>query len=904
MKKQFFRVKQLADQTFLRAEKSEILNHEELQIADQKVEFLRGAVAAITKKIAPNGSVVDIDKVIKKTMEYQLGTTFIEESRQSKECPLFQSILKSCGEIEQQLAKEFGDHETKVEEMVYNPLQTVLENDFPNILKHKQSLKKYCLDKDSASNRYQATGKETLREDMEEADTKVEQSRDALAVEMFSVLAKENELSEYILQLLKLQRSYHESALKNLEMLIPFLEHKIGNSPVRKVFGTSLKEHLRITGKRLAYPLEICITALSEYGLSEEGLFRVAASTTKVKRLKASIDSGCFVALIPEYRDAHVLASLLKLYLRELPEPLLTFHLHKEWLEAAQLPDNHRLEVVKSIVQRLPQENKDNLSYLFQFLSKLTKHPENKMTSSNLAIVMSPNLLWNKHENINVNIGNCVTVNTLIELFIKEVDVLFPEDASKYVTLPENFHEEDYITNHKSSNPNLNVCWESPRPNTRKKKCAPIPPGHHTPHIMSKSDDDCVSLKHSQDVNTSPPSKVKSQNNSPAKAEKKDSASQTTQKVVDIRATVTENMINTNKNQQPVMNSVRYISSAVHPVIHDNRIEKSAKTTETMDTTQIRRKDPDTKPVVPARPSSLNMMMRSADGDIFKRTQCSVYNVANKQQPSYINIHQKHEVFQPGHDNNIGEKEKFLGHKVKAVENENVATEMQGSRDIESKTEVDNVKPDAIETDIAMKSYVKYEENPVDLEIKPNVRLDTPMPEIRPTDSESKISIDNGKPPPRPSDPEAKSNVRLDTAKLIEADTKMTVDNGKPPLKHIENETKPKVEHPKPLPRSIDLGVKNNQKLKHTELQTKFESMTLGRSPEKNLIHKSDEQLSSVNPEPNPNCDSNSNSSKPQKSSHARTRSDGGLIDCGMNVHHLKTLNKPTQPPPPPPPSV
>nr|CAH7730924.1 unnamed protein product [Callosobruchus chinensis] len=753
--------------------------------------------------------------------------------------------------------------------MVYNPLQSVLENDFPNILKHKQSLKKYCLDKDSASNRYQATGKETLREDMEEADTKVEQSRDALAVEMFSVLAKENELSEYILQLLKLQRSYHESALKNLEMLIPFLEHKIGNSPVRKVFGTSLKEHLRITGKRLAYPLEICITALSEYGLSEEGLFRVAASTTKVKRLKSSIDSGCFVALIPEYRDAHVLASLLKLYLRELPEPLLTFHLHKEWLEAAQLPDNQRLEVVKSIIQRLPQENKDNLSYLFQFLSKLTKHPENKMTSSNLAIVMSPNLLWNKHENINVNIGNCVTVNTLIELFIKEVDVLFPDDASKYVTLPENFHEEDYISNHKSSNPNLNICSDSPRPNTRKKKCAPIPPSHHTPHIMSKSDDDYASLKHSQETNTSPPSKVKSQNNSPAKAEKKDGSSQTSQKFVDVRPTMTENIINTNKNQQPTMNSVRYISNAVHPVIHDNRNEKPAKTTDSMETSQIRRKDPSTKPEVPARPSSLNMMVRSADGDLFRRTQCSVYNVANKQQPSYINIHQKHEVFQPGHDNMMAEKERFLGHKANAA-NQVATVDVQVTGDPESKMEVDNGKPDFKPTDIEIKPRIKTDAKPADLEIKPNVKSDNTKSAVRLVEGESKITIDNAKPPPRPT----------------------------------ENDSKSRLDHPKPLPRSIDMDAKNNLKSNHNELQTKFDNARmLGRSMEKNL-HKSDEQLSSANPEHNQNCDSNSNSNMPQKSSHARTRSDGGLIDCGMNVHHLKTLNKPTQPPPPPPPCV
>lgn len=63
---------------------------------------------------------------------------------------------------------------------------------------------------------------------MEEADTKVEQSRDALATEMFNVLSRENEFAEYILQFLKLQRIYHENALKNLQTLIPHLEKKIG----------------------------------------------------------------------------------------------------------------------------------------------------------------------------------------------------------------------------------------------------------------------------------------------------------------------------------------------------------------------------------------------------------------------------------------------------------------------------------------------------------------------------------------------------------------------------------------------------------------------------------------------------------------------------------------------------
>lgn len=62
---------------------------------------------------------------------------------------------------------------------------------------------------------------------MEEADVKVEQYRDILATEMFHLLRKECELSQHMLQLLKLQRAYHESALKSLEKIIPALETKI-----------------------------------------------------------------------------------------------------------------------------------------------------------------------------------------------------------------------------------------------------------------------------------------------------------------------------------------------------------------------------------------------------------------------------------------------------------------------------------------------------------------------------------------------------------------------------------------------------------------------------------------------------------------------------------------------------
>ncbi|KAJ8912956.1 hypothetical protein NQ315_000011 [Exocentrus adspersus] len=643
MKKQFFS----------QPKKSEILNHEELQIADQKVEHLRSAISSITKKIAPSSPNSDIDKVVKKTMEYQLGTTLIEESRQFKECHLFQYILKESGLIEQQLGRENADHEMKVEELVYTPLQNVLENEFPNVLKHKNALRKYCLDKDSASNRYNATKKETVKEDLEEADNKVEQSRDVLAIEMFNILSKENEFAEYLLQLLKLQRGYYESALKNLETVIPQLEKEIGNSAVRKVFGTDLKEHLRVTGKRIAYPLEICISILSQYGILEEGLFRVAGSTSKVKRLKLSIDSGCFSALIPEYRDVHVLASLLKLYLRELPEPLLTFSLHNEWINAIQCQGNQRLEVVKNIIDRLPQENKDNLSYLIQFLSKLSQHPENKMCASNIAIVLSPNLLWCKDKEENTSMGNCVSIN------MKPIRCS-PNDVSKYVNLPRLFYEEEIGRGNKI---NTDVKPESPRPNTRKKKYAPIPP-----NTLAKTENDMSSgLYKSLDTTSVNSTTVTNDsfNNNMSNVGKssdnlvlpepnphvfsEDLLRPAQESSVTNFLTSKVHSISSENNKPNVLDpSNDLISPSKHIVVHSQKVTNNNpsvvtnphKVTENANY-QLRHKETTSrpaKPEVPARPLSLSKRTTEHTDPVLKKTQCSLYNVADKMHPSIINI--------------------------------------------------------------------------------------------------------------------------------------------------------------------------------------------------------------------------------------------------------------------------
>jgi hypothetical protein len=632
---------------------------------------------------------------------------------------LFCTILKKCGNAQQELAKQYADQEKQVEDFVSTPLQTLLDTDFHNILKQKRNLSKYILDKDSASNRYHATKKEALRDDMEEADYKVEQSRDALAHEMFSLLAKENELAGYMLQILKCQRSYHDSALKHLEDVIPELEKQIGDSSVKRVYGIPLHEHLRVTNKRIALPLEICITLLMRHGLHEEGLFRIAGGSSRVKRLRSSIDSGCFSQkLIPEYQDVHVLASALKMYLRELPDPLLTSQLYNDWMQSMQRPESERVEVVKQLIANLPRENRENLSFLMQFLSELSRHPQNKMSSSNIAIVVAPNLLWDKGDV--VNMGNCAAINMLVELFIKEVQTLFPDEVTKLVTFSWADDDGGFIKNtveFSVSSENISVA-ESPKPSSRKKKTpAPGPPNsvvsrtdqdlvHNEKNVMSASypsgsstlnrpqkPKDSSKLKTSIGVNTDrinhQEETHKSETAKQAPLVSLDSSKTVAHKVITEPATPVQ--VSKAKPVQPILaqnacDNKNFKTTLTHSVMAEAaapqakpvaaprsidatvtrsssiRIDLKAAPSESGEV-QLRRPEVTAaKPEVPARPASLNKRPSAEMDPTVHRTQCSVYSVANKQQPSYVNVQNRNEKFQPGHDNQIAEKERFLGH--------------------------------------------------------------------------------------------------------------------------------------------------------------------------------------------------------------------------------------------------
>ncbi|KYO41094.1 hypothetical protein Y1Q_0022333 [Alligator mississippiensis] len=459
MKKQFNRMKQLANQTVGRAEKTEVLSEDLLQI-ERRLDTVRSVCHLTQKRLigcfqGQHGT--DADKRHKKLPLTALAQNMQEGSAQLADETLLGKMLDTCGDAENKLAIELSHHEVQIEKEILEPLWQLTEAEIPNIQKLRKQLAKLVLDWDSARARYNQVHKtsgtnfqvhpskiDSLKEEMDEAGNKVEQCKDQLAADMYNFVSKEGEYARYFVTLLEAQADYHRKSLAVLDKVLPEIQAHQDKWTEKPAFGTPLEEHLKRSGREIALPIEACVMMLLETGMKEEGLFRIAAGASKLKKLKAALD--CSTSQLDEfYSDPHAVAGALKSYLRELPEPLMTYSLYEEWTQAANIQDqDKKLQDLWRICQRLPKHNLANFRYLIKFLAKLSQNSDiNKMTPSNIAIVLGPNLLWAKTEGSLAEMAAATSVHVvaIIEPIIQHAVWFFPEEidfnvSGAFVLLP------------------------------------------------------------------------------------------------------------------------------------------------------------------------------------------------------------------------------------------------------------------------------------------------------------------------------------------------------------------------------------------------------------------------------------------------------------------------------------
>ncbi|XP_034033302.1 rho GTPase-activating protein 24-like [Thalassophryne amazonica] len=223
--------------------------------------------------------------------------------------------------------------------------------------------------------------------------------------------------------------------------------------PFTGVFGQRLEETVlyeQCYGVRLV-PLvvEQCATFIRECGLHEVGLFCQPGQARLVKELQEAFDAGERPSF-DSRTDVHTVASLLKLYLRQLPEPLVPFSRYQDFMLCGQkLLSNRTLGLValRNLLHELPVANFNLLNFICQFLNEVQSYSSNnKMSCQNLATVFAPNILRAKAEDPQSIMGDAALVQLLMLELIREPQTLFSRFPPPTSAHPEDSHASPSVS--------------------------------------------------------------------------------------------------------------------------------------------------------------------------------------------------------------------------------------------------------------------------------------------------------------------------------------------------------------------------------------------------------------------------------------------------------------------------
>ncbi|XP_067311383.1 unconventional myosin-IXAa isoform X4 [Pseudorasbora parva] len=158
-------------------------------------------------------------------------------------------------------------------------------------------------------------------------------------------------------------------------------------------FGVELS---RLTNDERTVPLvaEKLINYIEMHGLYTEGIYRKSGSTNKIKELKQGLDTDVNGMNLDDY-NINVIGSVFKQWLRDLPNPLMTFELYEEFLRAMGLQDKKEvIRGVYSVIDQLSRTHLNTLERLIFHLVRIALQEEtNRMSANALAIVFAPCIL-------------------------------------------------------------------------------------------------------------------------------------------------------------------------------------------------------------------------------------------------------------------------------------------------------------------------------------------------------------------------------------------------------------------------------------------------------------------------------------------------------------------------------
>ncbi|XP_023599053.1 rho GTPase-activating protein 45 isoform X3 [Myotis lucifugus] len=220
-----------------------------------------------------------------------------------------------------------------------------------------------------------------------------------------------------------------------------------------QLFGQDFGQAARGTPDGVPFIVKKCVCEIERRALRTKGIYRVNGVKTRVEKLCQAFENGKELVELSQ-ASPHDISNVLKLYLRQLPEPLISFRLYHELVGLAKdslkaeaeakaasrnCPDTAESEAVamamvgrlRELLRDLPSENKASLQYLLQHLRRIVEvEQDNKMTPGNLGIVFGPTLLRPRPTEATVSLSSLVDYPhqaRIVETLITHYDLVFEE---------------------------------------------------------------------------------------------------------------------------------------------------------------------------------------------------------------------------------------------------------------------------------------------------------------------------------------------------------------------------------------------------------------------------------------------------------------------------------------------
>ncbi|NXF89501.1 HMHA1 protein, partial [Eubucco bourcierii] len=202
-----------------------------------------------------------------------------------------------------------------------------------------------------------------------------------------------------------------------------------------QLFGQDFTAASRSSPDGIPFIIRKCITEIEKRAMKTKGIYRVNGVKTRVEKLCQAFENGKELVELSQ-ASPHDISNVLKLYLRQLPEPILPFRLYNELMGLAkeslqggeakgrsgkggpELADKgagtdkvvlNLVLKLKELLKELPRENLATLQYLLQHLRRIVEvEQDNKMTSGNLGIVFGPTLLRPRPTDATISLSSLV----------------------------------------------------------------------------------------------------------------------------------------------------------------------------------------------------------------------------------------------------------------------------------------------------------------------------------------------------------------------------------------------------------------------------------------------------------------------------------------------------------------